>query len=354
MKAVMLKAPRKAMVVDAHPPVLGAGEVVIRIDASGLCGSDVSTWSGHHPFRRPPVILGHEAAGTVVAVAPDVTTSRIGTRVALCPLIPCRTCRACLKGFTNLCQARRVPGVGWSGTYADYVSAPADRAFAVADSTGMAAAALIEPTTVALRACRQAGVAAGVSVGILGAGGIGFLSALVAAHLGASELVVTDVSSAKLSRLSQSIEVRTVLTPSEDPVAIASEVTAGEGLDAVIVTSASQAALDQAIVMTRPGGVLVMVALPGRVMPVDFDACVVKEMTLRGTYAYTDRDFANAVELVDSGKVDVLAAMTHTVPLDEAPSIFERIENGLQYTKIIFTNEAERSYESELANTGAD
>jgi D-arabinose 1-dehydrogenase-like Zn-dependent alcohol dehydrogenase len=122
MKAVKLQAPRQASLVEEPAPVAGPGEVVIRIDATGLCGSDLSTWLGHHPFRRPPVVLGHEAACTVVAVAPDVTSIAPGTRVALCPLIACGRCASCRRGQENLCLDRRVPGVGWGGTYADFVT----------------------------------------------------------------------------------------------------------------------------------------------------------------------------------------------------------------------------------------
>ncbi|MGA9834036.1 MAG: alcohol dehydrogenase catalytic domain-containing protein, partial [Trebonia sp.] len=205
MKAVKLQAPRLASVVEEPAPVAGPGEVVIRIDATGLCGSDLSTWLGHHPFRRPPVVLGHEAAGTVVAVAPDVTSIAPGTRVALCPLIACGRCASCRRGQENLCLDRRVPGVGWGGTYADFVTAPADRAFPVPDSVSMTAAALIEPAAVALRACRRAGLGQGTRLGVLGAGGIGTICALVADHLGAGQIVVTDVSGDKLARLAAAV-----------------------------------------------------------------------------------------------------------------------------------------------------
>jgi threonine dehydrogenase-like Zn-dependent dehydrogenase len=343
MKAVKLQAPRQASVVDEPAPVAGPGEVVIRIDATGLCGSDLSTWLGHHPFRRPPVVLGHEAAGTVVAVAPDVTSIAAGTRVALCPLIACGRCASCRRGQQNLCLDRRVPGVGWGGTYADFVTAPADRAFPVPTSVSMTAAALIEPAAVALRACRRAGVGRETRLGVLGAGGIGTMCALVADHLGAGPIVVTDVSGDKLARLEAAVPVIAVPLPGADPVQAALAATAGEGLDAVLVTAAAPGVLDQAVAMTRSGGTLVLVALPGAPAPLDVDACAVRELSLHGTYAYTDHDFADAVGMVGRG-MNVLAALTHEVPLDQAPEIFERIMAGLDYTKIVFTNDRADGY----------
>lgn len=343
MKAVKLQAPRRASVVDEPAPVAGPGEVVIRIDATGLCGSDLSTWLGHHPFRRPPVVLGHEAAGTVVAIAADVTSIAPGTRVALCPLIACGRCASCRRGQGNLCLDRRVPGVGWGGTYADFVTAPADRAFPVPDSVSMTAAALIEPAAVALRACRRAGIGRGTRLGVLGAGGIGTMCALVADHLGAGPIVVTDVSGAKLTRLADAVPVIPVPLPTEDPVQAALAATAGEGLDAVLVTAAAPGVLDQAVAMTRSGGTLVLVALPGAPAPLDVDACAVRELSLHGTYAYQDRDFADAAGLVGDG-MNVLAALTHEVPLDRAPAMFEQIMAGLDYTKIVFTNDRADGY----------
>lgn len=324
-------------------PVAGPGEVIIRIDATGLCGSDLSTWFGHHPFRRPPVVLGHEAAGTVVAVAPDVSTISPGTRVALCPLIPCGRCTSCRRGQGNLCLDRRVPGVGWAGTYADFVAAPADRAFPVADALSMTAAALIEPAAVALRACRKAVIQPGTRVGVLGAGGIGTMCALVASHLGADTLVVTDVSRDKLARLGAAVGVHPVLLPDEDPVTAAMTATAGEGLDAVLVTSGAPGVLDQAVSMARSGGTVVLVALPGEPRMLNVDACVVRELRLHGSYAYEDRDFADAAGMV-AGGMNVLAALTHEVPLEQAPEIFEKIVAGLDYTKIVFRNDPAAAY----------
>lgn len=338
MKAVKLHAPRQASVVDEPAPSAGPGEVVIRIDATGLCGSDLSTWLGHHPFRRPPVVLGHEAAGTVVAAAADVGGIAPGTRVALCPLIACGRCTSCRRGQGNLCLDRRVPGIGWSGTYADLIAAPADRAFPVPDSVSMTAAALIEPAAVALRACRRAGIGPGTRLGVLGAGGIGTMCALVADHLGAGPIVVTDVSGNKLARLADAATVIPVPLPGGDPVEAALTATAGEGLDAVLVTAAAPGVLDQAVAMARSGGTLVLVALPGAPAPLDVDACAVRELSLHGTYAYTDRDFADAAGLVGDG-MNVLAALTHEVPLDKAPEIFEQIMAGLDYTKIVFRND---------------
>ena len=134
-----------------------------------------------------------------------------------------------------------------------------------------------------------------------------------------------------------------VLLPDQDPVAAAMTATAGEGLDAVVVTSGAPGVLDQAVSMARSGGTLVLVALPGEPRMVDVDACVVRELSLHGSYAYDDRDFADAAGLV-AGGMNVLAALTHEVSLEQAPEIFEQIVAGLDYTKIVFRNDRVAAY----------
>ena len=230
MRAVLLSAPQQARVVEIEEPVLEGGDALIRVEATGLCGSDISTWQGHHPFRRPPVVLGHEAAGTVVAVGAGVESALVGQRVALCPLIPCGRCTPCRRGATNLCTSRRVPGVGWAGTYAEYVAAPASLLYPVGAHVSASQAALVEPAAVALRAVRRAGVTAGSRVAVLGAGGIGSLCARLARLCGAASVLVSDVQPAKLARLAEAMPCTTALA-GDDQRASAARLVGDEGFE---------------------------------------------------------------------------------------------------------------------------
>jgi L-iditol 2-dehydrogenase len=337
MKAVLLTAPREAAIRDLEQPPVGDDEVLLRIEATGLCGSDISTWKGVHPFRRPPVVLGHEAAGVVAGAGRSVRSVEIGQRVALCPLIPCERCDQCARGAINLCRARRVPGVGWAGTYAEFITAPADVLYPVGPDVNGVRAALVEPAAVALRACRRAGVAPGIRIAVLGAGGIGSLCAMIADLAGASAILSTDVASAKLDRLRSVVPCTTILVPDEDPVERGLALTDGNGFDAILVASSAPQILGQAVALARPGGVVVVVGLSGRDISAPFDDAVVREITIRGSYVYDRRDFADATTLVTDGRIDVERLVTHSLPLAAAPEIFETIDAGLDYTKIIFT-----------------
>jgi L-iditol 2-dehydrogenase len=335
MQAVLLSAPRQASVVEIEDPVLGSGDALIRVEATGLCGSDISTWQGHHPFRRPPVVLGHEAAGIVAAVGAGVEHTRVGQRVALCPLIPCGSCTPCRRGATNLCSSRRVPGVGWAGTYAEYVAAPASLLYPVGAQVSASQAALVEPAAVALRAVRRAGVTAGSRVAVLGAGGIGSLCARLARLCGATSVLVSDVQPAKLARLAAAVSCTTALAGDEQRAA-ATRLVGDEGFDTVLVTAAAPGLVSSAIALARPGGNVVVVALHGVDIALDADSAVVREIDIRGSYVYDARDFADTCELVSNGMLPLDDLITHTLPLAEAPATFERIAAGLDYTKIVF------------------
>ena len=336
VQAVLLTAPEQSELTEIAEPVAGAGEAVVRVEATGLCGSDISTWQGHHPFRRPPVVLGHEVAGTVVTVGADVDTTLIGRRVALCPLIPCGQCSSCRRGATNLCTARRVPGVGWGGTYAELIVAPAALLYPVGDHVSAAQAALIEPAAVALRAVRRAGVTAGSRVAVQGAGGIGSLCAKIARICGATVVLVSDVQSAKLARLAAAEPGITTALAGADQAEAAGRLVGDEGFDAVLVTAAAPGLVSGALGLARAGGTVVVVALHGADIAVNIDAAVVREVDVRGSYVYDARDFADATELVSSGVLAVDDLVTHTLPLSEAPATFDRIAAGLDYTKIVF------------------
>jgi L-iditol 2-dehydrogenase len=335
MRAVLLNAPQQARVVEIEEPVLEGGDALIRVEATGLCGSDISTWQGHHPFRRPPVVLGHEAAGMVVAVGAGVESALVGQRVALCPLIPCGRCTPCRRGATNLCTSRRVPGVGWAGTYAEYVAAPASLLYPVGAHVSASQAALVEPAAVALRAVRRAGVTVGSRVAVLGAGGIGSLCARLARLCGATSVLVSDVQPAKLARLAEAVPCTTALA-GDDQRASAARLVGAEGFDSVLVTAAAPGLVSSALAMARPGGSVVVVALHGVDVTLDADAAVVREIDIRGSYVYDARDYADACELVSNAMIPLDDLITHTLPLAEAPATFERIAAGLDYTKIVF------------------
>ena len=336
MKRALLVATQQIVIeeVDRYEPA--PGEALIRVEATGVCGSDISTYLGHHPFRKPPVVLGHEVSGRVEAIGDGQPHRLLGRRVALRPLIACGRCEECRSGDTNLCRDRRVPGLSWAGTWAEYIVAPLTVLHPVAETVSAQAAALVEPAAVALHALLRAGCSEGSTIGIVGAGAIGALSAEIARALGGRVMVVTDISRVKLDFVAGRVPCTTVLVP-EDPVIAALDTTGGHGLDAVIVTAAAPGALDQALRMTRPGGVVVVVALGGAQVPIGLDDAVLREVDIRGSYVYTEDDFDRVIDLVETGRLDLDVLVTAVAPLEDAAAVMAALVGGDEQIKVVFT-----------------
>jgi L-iditol 2-dehydrogenase len=345
MRAAVLQATRRVEVVDVATPEVD-GEVSIRIEASGICGSDLHAVHGRHPFRRPPVILGHEGAGTVTRVPSADCQVRPGDRVAIMPSVSCWRCRYCEAGQPQLCPDKRVPGKGvpgegWTGLLAEYTTAPARVLYPLSDSVSMTEGAMIEPVAVAWRATRGADLIPGQSVAILGAGAIGTLIARVCQLHGAGPLMISDVKEYNLSfarglDVEATDELAVVDAARDDVVAAGAAVSGGDGFDAVIVASGHPSCLDEALSLCRPAGTVVVLPMFGGALAANFNPLVLKEIRLQGSTTYTPDDFRAAAGLVNSRRLDVRQFITQVAPLGEAPRVFAAIEDGLEYMKIQF------------------
>ena len=190
MRAVVLTSEGCLEFVEAAWPTdVGADCVVIRVRAVGVCGSEVHAYQGTHPFRKAPVVLGHEAAGDVVAVGEDVSAFAVGDRVIVEPQWVCGECAYCRAGDENLCPSKRVLGTSaWPGAFGEYIVAPQDATFQLPSALSYVQGALIEPLSIAVHIARQSNLAAGESVCILGSGSIGGLLSAVCSVQGASPI----------------------------------------------------------------------------------------------------------------------------------------------------------------------
>jgi len=190
----MLQEAGRIVVQEAPRPAVGRGEVLIRVAYAGVCGSDLHAFLGTHPFRKPPVVLGHELSGTVAEVGEGVEGLAVGDLVTVLPAVSCGQCRACVAGRTNICENRVVPGVqGWLGAFAEYFAAPATVTYPLGRHTTLVQGALAEPLAVAAHAVERGGVGAGSDVLILGGGTIGLLIGYAAQRAGARSVAITDL-----------------------------------------------------------------------------------------------------------------------------------------------------------------
>jgi L-idonate 5-dehydrogenase len=329
MKAAVIHAPRDLRIDEIEHPITGPGEVMVRIRAGGICGSDLHYYQhgGFGTVRiQEPMILGHEMAGEIQEVGPGVTGLAVGDRVAINPSRPCGHCRYCLEGVPQHCldmrfygSAMRMPHM--QGGFREFLVCPAAQAVPVPPDVPVELAAFAEPLSVCLHAARQAGSVHGRRVLVTGVGPIGALCVLVARHGGAREIVVTDLADATLA-MARRVGADLALNTATDPQAL-EKFAADKGyFDVAFEASGAGPALAGALQVVRPRGTIVQVGIGGREAKVPLNMLVAKEITLCGTFRFHE-EFAWAVDLLAARALDVMPLLTEILPLDQAVRAFE-------------------------------
>jgi L-idonate 5-dehydrogenase len=327
MRAAVLYAPKDLRIEPVAAAPLGANEVEVRIEAGGICGSDLHYYydGGFGTVRlREPMILGHEIAGTVSRVGPEVAGVKVGERVAVNPSRPCGTCRYCAEGKQQHClnmlfygSAMRFPHV--QGGFREVLVCDAAQAVPVAPTMSAAQAAFAEPLAVCLHAVNRAGPLLGKRVLVTGAGPIGALTIIAARRAGALEIVATDVAEAPLAAARKVGADATVNVSEKDALA---RYEADKGsFDVMFEASGNARALAGGFAAVRPQGIIVQIGIAGAEMSLPINVAVAKEIELRGTFRF-HQEFALAVALIGGGLVDVMPLLTATIPLAEANDAF--------------------------------
>lgn len=315
MRVSELHRPGVVTMAQRPVPVPAGDEVLVRVASVGICGSDVHYYEhgriGPYVVEQP-LVLGHEASGTVVAVGESVPADRVGQRVAIEPGIPCRRCDQCKHGRYNLCPDVRfmaTPPV--DGAFAEFVTVPADFAHPVPAEVSEDAAALIEPLSVGVWACHKAGVTAGSSVLVCGAGPVGLLTAQVARAHGAVRIVCTDISPERLKVALRCGATETVDVRSE------SGSLADLGVDAAIECSGAQTSVITALHAVRPAGTVVLVGMGADEVSLPLSVLQNREIVLTGTFRYANT-YPTAIQLAASGAVSLDELVTGHFGLAEA------------------------------------
>ena len=324
----------------------GPGEVLVRVAMGGICGSDLHYYrhGGFGTVRlQEPMVLGHEVAGTVAAVAPDVARVKVGDRVAVTPSRPCAACRYCLEGLPNQClemryygSAMRMPHV--QGAFRDTLLCNAAQCFKVADGVPISLAALAEPFAVGLHAVSRAGPLLGKRVLVSGCGPIGVL-AIAAAHLhGAAEIVATDVLDAPLVVARAMGAAQTINAATDQDWVRANSLEKGS-FDVMLECSGNQRALRDGLEVMRPRGVVVQLGLGGDVS-VPQNLIVAKELSICGSFRF-HAEFALAVQIINQARLDFRPVVSHTIPVREATAAFELAGDRTQAMKVLLDFAAE-------------
>ena len=328
MRAVIIHAPRDLRVETSMVAELGVDDVEVRIEAGGICGSDLHYYQhgGFGTIRiKEPMILGHEVAGVITRTGSAVAHLKAGQRVAVSPSRPCRQCRYCQEGQQQHCldmrfygSAMRFPHV--QGAFRELLVTSASQCHPVAEGLTAGEAAMAEPLAVCLHAAKQAGALLGKRVLVTGSGPIGALCMMAARRAGAAQIVATDVADAALA-VATKIGAERVINVATEPDVLATY-GAGKGtFDVLFEASGNQQALVSGLDVLRPGGIVVQVGLGGSVtLPIN--TIVAKEIQLRGTFRFHE-EFALAVELMGKSLIDVKPLISATLPFERATEAFE-------------------------------
>ena len=329
---MLLTGPRELGLVDLPAPVVGAGEVLLRVSACGICGSDVHGYDLSSGRRVPPLVMGHEAAGVVAGIGPGVARFAEGDRVTFDSTVFCGECANCRAGRTNLCTAREVVGVSCQefrrhGAFAEYVSVPERICHHLPDEIPMEHAAMLEAVSVAAHAVSRAPFAAGAACLVVGAGMIGALVVQVLRARGAGEIVSVDRDASRLELARRCGATRTIAVGADDPHAVGREVADGLEVSHVYEAVGTSPAVGTAIEAAARGGHVTLVGNVTPLVDLPLQAVVSRELTLYGSAA-SSGEFPESIELMRTGQVDVTPLISVRAPLDEGPSWFDRLYSG--------------------------
>lgn len=338
MRAIVIHKAKDLRIQETETKPVGPGQVCVRLASGGICGSDLHYYNhgGFGPIQlREPMILGHEVSGYVTELGLGVTGLTVGDLVSVSPSRPCRRCSYCDIGQQNHCENMRFYGSAMpfphvQGAFRQELVADADQCVR-ACGLKPEVAAMAEPLSVCLHAARRAGELLGKRVLITGAGPIGTLSILAARCAGAAEIVVTDLVEQALG-FARKVGADRVINMANDPQGL-SEYQAGKGsFDVLFECSGAAPALAAGIAAMRPRGVVMQLGLGGD-MSVPMQMLTAKELDLRGSFRFHE-EFTLAVQLMQSGAIDVAPLISHAVPLDEAQNGFELASDRQQAMKV--------------------
>jgi L-iditol 2-dehydrogenase len=336
VQALLLSRESHLEMADVPQPEVGPRDVLVRVQACGICGSDIHGYDGSSGRRIPPLVMGHEAAGEVAAVGADVTRFRAGERVTFDSMIWCGECRYCKSGQTNLCDNRQVLGVSCGdyrrhGAFAEYVVVPEHIVYHVPDEVSPEMAAMVEPVSVAVHAVSLAQPGQDETAVVVGTGMIGLLVVQAIRAAGCERVIAVDIDDDRLDVARQLGATETIRGDQADPVGRIRELTGGHGADVSFEVVGATEPLRTAIESLRKGGRVVIVGNISPKVELPLQAVVTRELTLYGSCASAN-DYPRCMELMARGAIDVRPLISAVAPLTEGPQWFERLhrrEKGL-------------------------
>lgn len=331
MKALLLSKYRHLEITELPNPTPGPGEILVKVAACGICGSDVHGYDGSSGRRIPPIVMGHEAAGRVAGVGPQVTGWSEGDRITFDSTIFCGTCRYCSLGDVNLCDHRQVLGVSCSdyrcaGAFAEYVIVPQRIVYRLPASLSFAEAAMLEAVAVAVHAVSLSRISPGDQALVLGAGMIGLLTLQALRAAGCSSVNVADVDASRLKLAEEVGATATLHATGDDLVSEILRRTNGAGVDVAVEAVGIDATVRTAVQSVRKGGTVTLVGNIAPEITLPLQKVVTRQIRLQGSCASAG-EYLQAIDLLTSGAIKVKPLITAIAPLEEGPQWFERLHS---------------------------
>jgi len=329
MKAVVKDKPQPGIIVKEVPtPVFDAKDVLLRVSRASICGSDLGLYDytpAYAGFAKLPLIPGHEFAGEIAEVGADVTEFVKGERVVAESVIGCGQCKFCREGQTNLCVNFSIMGIHRNGGFSELAAVPSRHLHHLRGKIDFAEGALIEPLSVVCHAifdiCR---IEPADFVSIIGPGPIGLLAAEVARASGSNRILISGIEIDKERlELASKLGFRTISSTETDSVKETLNATNGSGADVAIVAAGSGQALVNACDMVRKGGRVLSIGIFSKPVELNITNLVRRQISLVGTFASSWKNYEEAMNLVEYGKVDLKPLITHHFPINDATSAFE-------------------------------
>ncbi len=328
MKALLLSSYRNLELADLPVPAPAPDEVLIRVAACGICGSDVHGYDGSSGRRIPPIVMGHEASGTVAAVGGAVKNFAAGDRVTFDSTVYCGECPNCRRGNINLCDRRQVLGVSCgdyrrAGAFAEFVAVPARILYRLSDNFPFAEAAMLEAVAVAIHGVNLAQLSPDATALVVGAGTIGILTLQALRAAGCSRVFVTDVDAPRLE-LARKLGATEILISDDSLLPKILALTQNEGVDAALECVGRNETVTASIDAVRKGGTVVLVGNIAPNVNLPLQKIVTRQIRLQGSCASAG-EYPQAIEWMASGKIQVKPLITAIAPLEDGPRWFERL-----------------------------
>jgi L-iditol 2-dehydrogenase len=336
MKALLLRKYRELEVTEFPTPEIGEDEVLVRVRACGICGSDVHGYDGSSGRRIPPLVMGHEASGVVARVGKRVRTFQEGDRVTFDSTVYCGQCPFCRRGKVNLCEHRQVLGVSCGdyrrhGAFAEFVAVPQHIVYRLPDDLSFEEAALIESVSIAVHATHRTPVRLGDTAVVVGTGMIGLLVVQALRAAGCTRIIAVDIDDFKLERARELGADDGLNAKNVDVTAAIAERTEGLGADIAVEVVGGTASLNTALSAVRRGGSVTLVGNLAPQVEMPLQAVVTRELSLFGSCSSAG-EYPACIELMARGEIQVRPLISATAPLEEAPAWFDRLyrqESGL-------------------------